>query len=72
MRDRPTKPRINPLDNEARAQHWSQGTTLAEKLYGSKEDLLQATGTQKTKKYTAKQQHTAQYTGKQLQKQAKT
>lgn len=49
MRDRPTNPRINPLDNEARAQHWSQKTTLAEKLYGSKEDLLKATGMQKTR-----------------------
>ena len=31
-----------PLYKEARTQHWPQGATLAERLWGSKEELLQA------------------------------
>ena len=32
-----------PLYKEARTQHWPQGATLAEKLWGSTEDLLLTT-----------------------------
>ena len=43
MWDRPTNPRLNMFCSSARTQHWPQGSTLAEKLWGSKEDLLQTT-----------------------------
>lgn len=32
-----------PLHQEARTQHWPNGATLAEKLWGTKEDLMETT-----------------------------